>query len=125
MTLRKRKTFGLASAVVLVVTAGLAISRLILRAGHQSAAQASGFAVSPRVGQQVRLERGLTAPAIPAQATVVAGEIRSQFLANGRSLLPEGSRVRIQPATFYATSPMTATVRASITGHNLAAGSFC
>jgi hypothetical protein len=116
MTLRKRKVFGLASAVVLVLAAGLVSSLLILRTGRQPAAQASGFGVSLGASQQMRLERDLTAPAITTQATAVAAEIRSQFVASGRSLLPAGSHISIRPATFHATSPGTATVRATISG---------
>jgi hypothetical protein len=102
---------GLVAVVILVVAGGLAAAFLTAGGGQQPAAQAN---LGP--AQQTQLERGLTAPAITKEATVVAVEIRGQFLAKGRRLLPAGSRILVLPSTFEATSPRTATVRATVSG---------
>ena len=66
--------------------------------------------------QRTRLEQGISAPAISSQATVVAAEVRAQFISAGRSMLPAGSHVQISTATLRATSAGTATVDAVVSG---------
>jgi hypothetical protein len=116
MALRKRFVFGLIAAACLLVAAGVVAALLTTTGGHKSASQGNVPAAKFNSAQQVRLERGLTAPGIAAQSTVVAAEIRAQFVGRGRPLLPADSRVRIEPATFDATSAKTATVDAAVTG---------
>jgi hypothetical protein len=112
MALRKRLKFGLAAVAGLLVAAGVAVVLLTVTGTHQGSASAVGFSSA----EQARLQRGLTAPSIAAQSRVVAAEIRAQFIGRGRLLLPAGSRVHIEPATFDARSVKTATVDAIITG---------
>jgi hypothetical protein len=64
----------------------------------------------------MRLEHGITAPTITAQASVLATEVRSQFEQQGKPLLPAGSHVSINDATFHALSPQLAAVDASVSG---------
>jgi len=66
--------------------------------------------------QRDRLEQGVVAPTVAAQASVVAAEVRSQFKKLGKPLLPPGSRLSIKPATFRAVSAQFATVTATVTG---------
>ena len=116
MGLRKRLIVGLIAVVVLAVAGGIVAAVLTTNGDHKSAAKASASASSFNAAQQTRLERGLTAPSLRKQASVVAAEIRTQFLAKGQPLLSAGSRLRVQPATFKVTSPWTATVQATVTG---------
>jgi hypothetical protein len=106
----KRFKLGLIAAGSLLAAAGAAVALLAVLGSRQSSAVAFSAA------QQARLQRGLTAQGIPAQASVVAGEVRAQFISRGRPLLPTGSRVRIQPVTFDSRSAKTATVDAVVTG---------
>ncbi len=64
----------------------------------------------------MRLEHGITAPTITAQASVLATEVRSQFEQQGKPLLPAGSHVSINDATFHPLSPQLAAVDASVSG---------
>jgi len=114
MALRKRWIFGLAAGAGLLTAAAFAAVLVPATGGHKPAIRVNVSAVKLGSAQLARLERGLTAPEIAAQATVVAAEIRAQFIARGRPLLPAGSRVDIQPATFDARSTQTATVDASV-----------
>jgi hypothetical protein len=66
--------------------------------------------------QQVRLEQGITASTIAAQAGVLALDLRSQFEQQGKPLLPAGSHVSIDGATFHALSAQLADVDASVSG---------
>jgi hypothetical protein len=68
--------------------------------------------------EQARLERGITAPTIAAEASVLAIEVRSQFEQAGKLLLPVGSQVAINDATFQAVSAQMATVDATEKGPN-------
>jgi hypothetical protein len=100
----------------LVVAGGLAAGLLLLPGlhGHQVAAAAP--AIPFTAAQQNRLAAGLTAPGLPAQAQVLAAEIRSQFLRDGEPLLPAGSGARIDAATFGVTSADTALVDVAVSG---------
>jgi hypothetical protein len=66
--------------------------------------------------QQLRLEQGITAPTVTAQARILASEVRSQFEQQGKPLLPAGSHVTINDATFHVLSAQLATVDASVSG---------
>jgi hypothetical protein len=68
--------------------------------------------------QQVRLEQGITASTIAAQAGILAPEVRSPFEQRGKPLLPSGSHVSINDATFHALSAQLAYVDAAVTGPN-------
>jgi hypothetical protein len=101
---------------------GLAVgvaSRSSVDAGASSAAASSGAAVVAApfsAAQRDRLEQGVTAPNVAVQARVVAAEVRSQFEKLGKPLLPPGSRLSINAATFRAVSAQFATVTATVTG---------
>ena len=116
MAVRRTRIFGLIAAAVVLVAGGTAVGLLATSGNPRSAARTSALVSKLGSAQQARLERGLVAPNITADAAVLADEIRPQFLAKGQRLLPAGSRVRIDPATFKASSPQTAMVNASITG---------
>jgi hypothetical protein len=66
--------------------------------------------------QQIRLEQEITAPTVASQASIVAIEVRSQFEGRGKPLLPAGSRLSINDATFHALSAQLATVDATVSG---------
>ena len=66
--------------------------------------------------QQQRLENGITARTIAAQASVVAVEVRHAFEARGKPLLPVGSHVSVNQATFHELSAQLATVDAAVSG---------
>src|ERR1019366_4913555 len=100
----------------LLLAAGLTAGLLTACGSSKSPSHTNPAAVKFAPAQQVRLERRLTAPGIAAQASVVAGEVRNEFVRRGQSLLPAGSRMRIDSATFHAISSGTATVSAVITG---------
>jgi hypothetical protein len=68
------------------------------------------------VKQRARLEQGITAPTVTAQAGIVAPEVRGQFQQLGKLLLPPGSRLSIAAATFRAVSGQLATATATVTG---------
>ena|ERR1022692_3491294 len=68
--------------------------------------------------QRTRLEQGIMAPTIAAQATVVAAELRTQFVSRGRPLLPLGSRLHINAASFHVTSSGIAIVNAVVSGRD-------
>lgn len=102
---------------------GLAVgwgSRPPTATGASSAtAASSGAAVVAApfpAAQQDRLEQGIDAPTVTAQAGIVAAEIRGQFEKLGKPLLPPGSRLSIDAATFHAASAQFATVNAAVTG---------
>lgn len=67
-------------------------------------------------GQVMALEKGVTAPGVSAEAAIVAAEVRPEFLKAGRSLLPAGSSLRIDAASFRQTNAGTATVTGTVTG---------
>lgn len=81
-------------------------------------AASSGTAVAAPFpsAQRDQLEQGITAPTVTAQAGVVAAEVRGQFQKLGKPLLPPGSRLSINAATFHAASAQFATVTAAVTG---------
>jgi hypothetical protein len=58
----------------------------------------------------------MTASTVAAQAGIIAVEVRTQFEQLGRQLLPQGSRLSIDAATFRAVSAQFATVHATVTG---------
>jgi hypothetical protein len=64
----------------------------------------------------VRLEKGVTAHTVTSQANIVAPEVRSQFMSRGKPLLPAGSNLSINDATFHALSAQLATVNAVVRG---------
>jgi len=68
--------------------------------------------------EQARLEQGIAAPVIAAEASVLAIDVRSQFEQAGKLLLPAGSHMAINDATFQAVSAQMATVDATETGPN-------
>jgi hypothetical protein len=66
--------------------------------------------------QKERLEKGIIAPTIASQASVVASDVRGQFVSRGKPLLPPRSHLSIKDATFHALSAQVATVDAAVTG---------
>jgi len=117
MTIAKSWLYGgIAAGALVLAAAGLAVG-LAAGSSHSkspSTGQASATALTS--AQQARLEHGLTAAAVSAQAAVVAPNVRSQFVARGRLLLPAGTRVRIEPGTFKVTRSGIAVVAADTTG---------
>ena len=94
--------------------AGLGIALAVAFSGSSSGTAAAAAAFTPP--QQLRLEKGITAPTAASQADVIATELRSQFDSRGRPLLPPGSHVSINDATFHALSAQLATVDAVVSG---------
>jgi hypothetical protein len=66
----------------------------------------------------VRLEQGITAPTIAVEASVLAIEVRGPFEQAGQLLLPVGSHIAINGATFQVVSAQMATVDATETSPN-------
>jgi hypothetical protein len=111
MTRRRRLIIGIVGVVVLAgVATGLAVR---LSGPTGSPAAVSGRLTTP---QQERLEKGITAPTVTAQAGVLAKEVRSQFVNQDQPLLAPGSRLSISSPTFHALSSQMATVNATVTG---------
>ena len=98
---------------VLVLT-GLGIGLAIGLGGAPSGTVVTAAALP--TPQQVRLERGITASTVAAQANVVAMEVRNQFEQLGKPLLPAGSRLLIDGASFHTLSAQLATVDATVSG---------
>lgn len=114
--MRRKWIFGLVTAVILLA-GGIAATFIATAGNPRSAARPSTLAIDKfGSAQQARLQRGLVAPSLTAQSAVLAVEIRAQFLEKGQSLLPAGSRARIDATTFKISSPTTAVVDASIDG---------
>jgi len=115
-----KRHWKLTVAVVgVLVLAGVGIGLAVGLSGpspSHAAAAAAAAAVQLTKPQQARLEQGITAPAVTAEASVVAVEVRSQFEQRGRPLLPAGSHVSVDDATFHALSAQLADVDASVTG---------
>jgi hypothetical protein len=100
-----------------LVLAGLGIGLAVGQGNSSSAGSATAkAAASFTVKQRARLEQGITAPAVTMQAGIVAPEVRGQFQQLGKVLLPPGSRLSIDTATFRAVSGQLATVTATVTG---------
>jgi hypothetical protein len=111
-----RRKLAVAVIAVLVV-AGVGVG-LTIGLRSRPAGTATGHAVSSLLSstQQTRLERGLTASTVTAQADSLALEVRSKFEDRGEPLLPAGSHVSIDPATFHMLSAQLATVDATVSG---------
>jgi hypothetical protein len=101
------------AVVGMLALAGLGIG---LAVGLSGASPSASTAVTFKTPQQVRLEQGITAPTVTAQANIVATEVRSQFERRGKPLLPTGSRLSITASTFHAISAQIATVDAIVSG---------
>ena len=111
MTRRWKLIIGIVGVLILASTgAGLAIGL------SGSTANPAGAATVLSAQQQMRLEKGITAPAVTAEAKIVAAEVRGQFVGRGKPLLPPGSHLSIDDATFHSFSPQLATVNAAVTG---------
>jgi hypothetical protein len=109
------RVWKLTIAIVgMLVLAGLGVGLAVGLSGTPSSPAAA--AATLPAPQQVRLERGITASTVAVQASVVATEVRSQFEQLGKSLLPAGSRLSIDSATFHALSAQLATVDATVSG---------
>ena len=83
---------------------------------HTATGAENSTAASLPAAQRTRLEQGITASAVTTQASIVAAEVRSQFEQLGKALLPPGSRLLINAATFRPISAQLATVTATVTG---------
>lgn len=113
-----KRHWKLITAVVgVLVLAGLGIGLAVGLSGP-SPSHATTAAAAPQLTQpqQVRLEQGITAPTVTAEASVVAVEVRSQFERQGKPLLPAGSHLSIDATTFHALSAQLADVDATVTG---------
>jgi hypothetical protein len=89
---------------------GLAVG--LHRAPAGTAAETAAFPLS----EQTHLEQTIAASTVTKQASVIAMEVRSQFEQRGELLLPAGSRVSIDGATFHSSSARLATVDATVRG---------
>ena len=98
------------AVVGVLVLAGLGIGLAVGLSGP-SPSHATTAAAAPQLTQpqQVRLEQGITAPTVTAEASVVAVEVRSEFEQQGKPLLPAGSHLSIDATTFHALSAQLAT----------------
>lgn len=101
------------AVVGMLAFAGLGIG---LAVGLSGAPSSASTAVTFTAPQQLRLEQGITAPTVIAQANIVATEVRSQFEGRGKPLLPTGSHLSITASTFHAISAQIATVDAVVSG---------
>lgn len=107
-------TVAVACVLILAgIGIGLAVGLSGPSPSHSTAAAAATQFTQP---QQTRLEDGLTAQTLTAEARVVAIEVRSEFEQRGRLLLPAGSHLSISDTTFHALSAQLATVNATVTG---------
>lgn len=113
MAVRKRMVFGVAAGAL--AAAGVVVAVVAIGGGGPGG-RVNAAAIGFGPAQVSRLERGLTAPALGRQAVVVAPQIRAQFVRRGQSLLPPGSGVRVEPATFHLTRAGFAVVQAVLNG---------
>lgn len=117
MTISKRGLYGVIAAGALVsASAGLFISQETGSSGARPSAPGGASATVLTVVQQSRLEHGITAPGLSAQAAVIAPSVRNQFISLGQPLLPAGTQMHIEPATFMVTRSGIAVVTASTSG---------
>lgn len=100
--------------VLALAGVGIGLAAGLSRPSPSHAAAATAMQLTKL--EQARLEQGMTAPTIAAEASVLAIEVRSQFEEAGKLLLPAGSRMAINGATFHAVSARVATVDARETG---------
>jgi hypothetical protein len=98
-----------------VLLAGVGVGLAVGLSGPSSTATARATTVFTGPQQQ-RLEKGITAPTVTSQASVVAVEVRHAFETRGKPLLPAGSHVSINQATFHEVSAQLATVDAVVSG---------
>jgi hypothetical protein len=117
-----KRHWKLTVPIVGVVVAGMGIG-LALGLRGSSPSQGTAASTTTTVAaaqftkpQQVRLEQGITAPTVTAEASILAIEVRSQFDQRGKPLLPAGSHVSILDSTFHAFSAQLATVNATVAG---------
>lgn len=111
MTRHWKMVVGIAGLLVLAAVGIDLAVRLSESTGNPTAASAGLSAP-----QQERLQKGITARTVAAQASVVAIEVRGRFKQLGKPLLPVGSRLSISDTTFRAFSARLATVNATVTG---------
>lgn len=110
---RHWKLFAAILGVVLLAGVGVVLAIGLRGPTATTTAKAETTFTGP---QQQRLEEGLTARTVAAQASVVAVEVRHAFEARGKPLLPAGSHVSISQATFHELSAQLATVDATVSG---------
>lgn len=106
-----RKWRFVAAAAVLLALAGLGAG---LAVGLGGSSSTTGPSLTH--AERARLEQGISAPTIAAEASVLAIEVRTQFEQTGRRLLPAGSQLTINDATLRAVSAQMATIDATETG---------
>lgn len=112
----KRHWKLIAVPVGMLVLAGVGIGLAVELSGPSPTTSTAAAAVQLTKPQQVQLEQGIAASTVTAQASVLAVEVRSMFEQQGKPLLPAGSHVSINDATFHAFSGRFATVDASVSG---------
>jgi hypothetical protein len=110
---RRWKLIAALVGVVLLAGVGLGLAVGLSGPSTTTTARATTVFTGP---QQQRLEKGITAPTVTSQASVVAVEVRHAFEARGKPLLPAGSHVSINQATFHELSAQLATVDAVVSG---------
>lgn len=114
-----KRHWKLITAIVGVLAlAGLGIGLAVGLSGPSSSHTTTTAAAATQLTkpQQARLEQGITAPTVTAEASVVATQVRGQFEQQGKPLLSAGSHLSISDATFHAFSAQLATVNATVTG---------
>jgi len=105
----------IAAIVGVVLLAGVGVGLAVGLSGPSTTTTARATTVFTGPQQQ-RLEKGITAPTVTSQASVVAVEVRHAFEARGKPLLPAGSHVSINQTTFHELSAQLATVDAVVSG---------
>jgi len=110
---RRWKLIAALVGVVLLAGVGLGLAVGLSGPSTTTTARATTVFAGP---QQQRLEKGITAPTVTSQASVVAVEVRHAFEARGKPLLPAGSHVSINQTTFHELSAQLATVDAVVSG---------
>lgn len=108
-------TRGRRLAVVIIgvlAAGGLAVAVIAGLGGFSPSSAGGGLSSS----QQERLESGIANPAVAAEAAILALDLRAQFMKRDQPLLPPGSHLSINAASFHATSADTATVDAVVSG---------
>jgi len=111
-----RNRWVMTAGALLAVLVAAVIVVLSLGGSHTPASTASGPAGTLPPAQQSRLEHGLSDPSVAGQSAVVAAEIRTNLMNRAQPVLPAGSAVRLDLATFTVTEPDAAVVDATVSG---------
>ena len=110
---------GILAVAVLGVLAAIAVAVVafvLLRSQPGAGGGASGSPAAMSQQDVQRLETDLSSPDVATQVQALVPGLRVSVVANGRLLLPTGSRVTIDPASLVVVGPGTGEVSASVRG---------